>query len=60
MYKIIPDIFKGKKILIAEDDASTYLYIEALLGKTVARLEWAKNGLEAVEAVKSNLVLMLF
>jgi PAS domain S-box-containing protein len=48
-------------VLVAEDDPTNYLYLEVLLKKRVARIDWAKNGLEAVDMVKENhydLVLM--
>lgn len=56
-----PD-FENKVILIAEDIASNYQYLEALLRKTKAELIWVKNGKEAVKEVlsdrKIDLVLM--
>lgn len=54
MFKIIPDTFKGKQILVAEDDRSSFLYIEAILEKTGANIFWVENGLMAVEFVKSK------
>ena len=54
--------WNGKTILIAEDEDSNYLYLEAVLQKTGARLIWAKNGEEAIDACRTNdqidLVLM--
>lgn len=54
--------WKGKTILIAEDEDSNYLYLEAVLQKTGAKLIWARNGEEAIDACKSgdkiDLVLM--
>ena len=51
-----------KAILIAEDEDSNYLYLEAVLQKTGAKLIWARNGEEAIEACKNEekigLVLM--
>ena len=38
-----------KTILIAEDEETNYLFIEAILEETKAKLIWAKNGLEAVQ-----------
>jgi PAS domain S-box-containing protein len=38
-----------KKILIAEDDSSNYMFLESLLRPTDAELIWARNGLQAVE-----------
>lgn len=54
--------WKGKTLLIAEDENSNYQLIKATISQTGVRLERANNGLEAVEKVKSNnqidLVLM--
>lgn len=54
--------FSGKKIMIAEDEYTNFLYLKALLKKTNAEVIWAKNGNEAVEAVRQQpdiaLVLM--
>lgn len=51
-----------KTILIAEDEDSNYLYLEAVLQKTGAKLIWARNGKEAIDACKKgdpvDLVLM--
>jgi len=51
-----------KTILIAEDEDSNYLYLEAVLQKTGAKLLWARNGKEAIDACKKgdpvDLVLM--
>ena len=51
-----------KAILIAVDEDSNYLYLEAVLQKTGAKLIWARNGEEAIEACKNeekiDLVLM--
>jgi len=38
-----------KKILIAEDDSSNYMFLESLLRSTEAEVIWARNGLQAVE-----------
>ncbi len=38
-----------KKILIAEDDSSNYMFLESLLRSTEAKLIWARNGLQAVD-----------
>lgn len=54
--------WKDKTILIAEDEDSNYLYLEAVLQKTGAKLIWARNGKEAIDACKKgdpvDLVLM--
>lgn len=51
-----------KKILIAEDEETNYLFIEAILEDTNAILIWAQNGLDALEKFNLNrdiaLVLM--
>jgi CheY-like chemotaxis protein len=43
-----------KTILIAEDEDSNYLYLEAVLQKTGANLLWARSGEEALDACKQN------
>ncbi|MCD6346713.1 MAG: response regulator [Bacteroidales bacterium] len=52
----------NKTILIAEDEDSNYLYLEAVLQKTGANLIWSRNGKEAIEACRTankiDLVLM--
>ena len=50
-----------KKILIAEDEETNYLFVEAILEETNAQLIWAKNGIDAVEKFNENnvdLILM--
>jgi signal transduction histidine kinase/Tfp pilus assembly protein PilF len=44
--------FKGKVILVVEDDLISYQYIEALLKTTDAKLIHAKNGEDAIEIAK--------
>lgn len=46
--------FSGKKILIAEDDSSNYLYLKALLKKTNAELLWVQTGREAISTVADS------
>jgi two-component system, cell cycle response regulator DivK len=46
--------FAGKKILIAEDEKTNYLFLEALLKRTNAELIWAETGKAAVEAINNN------
>jgi PAS domain S-box-containing protein len=57
----IPDL-SDKHLLIAEDEETNYLLLVFCLTKTKAKLTWAKNGLEALEHVKSktnfDLILM--
>ena len=49
-------------ILIVEDVESNYLYLNAVLTKLDAQIEWVKNGLEAVNFAKehseTDLILM--
>ncbi|MDM8159537.1 response regulator [Labilibaculum sp. K2S] len=44
---------KGKTILIAEDDASSYSYLIEILGREGAKCIRAKNGREAVDYCKT-------
>ena len=46
--------WQDKTVLIAEDEEINYLYLKAALSKTKAIILRAKNGKEAVEAVKCN------
>jgi len=39
---------KGKKILIVEDDGSSYIFLETLLQKYHPVISWAKNGKQAL------------
>ena len=49
-----------KTILIAEDEETNYLFIEAILEETKAKLIWAKNVLEAVQKfLEQNVDLIL-
>ena len=60
--KLLPEVdFGGKSILVAEDEDSSYLFIEKSLRKTNANLIRAFNGEEAVNILKDNnidLILM--
>ncbi|HEY4784625.1 MAG TPA: response regulator [Bacteroidales bacterium] len=54
-------LWEYKTILIAEDEETNYLFIEAILEDTKAKLLWAKNGQEAVDMFSEHdidLVLM--
>lgn len=55
-------LWSGKTILIVEDNETSNIYFEAALRKTQATLIWAKNGIDAVEIVKTtdkvDLILM--
>ncbi|MFO7658571.1 MAG: response regulator [Bacteroidales bacterium] len=46
--------WSDKIFLIAEDEETNYLFLKAALAKTNAAIIWAKNGQEAVDAVKHN------
>lgn len=46
--------WRNRTILIAEDEDSNYLYLEAVLQKTGASLLWARSGEEAISACKQN------
>ncbi len=54
--------WSGKTVLIAEDVESNFIYLQELLRPTGLKLQWAKNGQEAVDLVKKiktiDLVLM--
>jgi hypothetical protein len=43
-----------KKILIAEDEETNFLFIEAILEDTKAILLWAKSGTEVIHLFKEN------
>lgn len=53
-----PD-FSSKHILIAEDIAENFKFLEKALEPTGAKISWAKNGLEAVEAIKNGHIIDL-
>ncbi len=44
----------GKRILIVEDDSSSYLYLDSILNKTQPEIVWAKNGKQAVDIFRSG------
>jgi CheY-like chemotaxis protein len=46
--------WKGRTILVVEDNETSNIYFEAALRKTHAHLLWAKNGIEAVKQVETN------
>lgn len=53
--------WEKKRILVAEDEETNFLFIEAILEDTKVNLLWAKNGLEAIQKFKENevdLILM--
>jgi CheY-like chemotaxis protein len=48
------DIWKGKTILIAEDEIVNYMFLEVLFEETGAVLIHAADGRQAIDAVKAN------
>jgi len=50
----INDIWKGKSILIAEDEIVNYMFLEVLFEETGAILIHAADGRQAIDAVKNN------
>ena len=60
--KLEMPLLKGKKILIAEDEAYNFIFLDKILKRASARVFWAKNGKETVEIVKKqpdiDLILM--
>lgn len=58
----ITDSFEGKTILIAEDEDNNFIFLEEVLNPTKAKIIRAKNGIQAVNIVKSqadiSLILM--
>lgn len=59
---MVNNSWENKKILIAEDEETNYLFIEAILEDTKAELLWAKNGVDAVDLFNTqkdiDLILM--
>ncbi len=60
--KTIPNRWKGKTILIAEDVEANYLFLKIALRDTLMNILWAKNGKEAckqaIENPNIDLILM--
>jgi CheY-like chemotaxis protein len=53
--------WEGKKILVVEDEESNFMLMERFLKSTGTTITWARNGVEAIDLVKTNhydLVLM--
>jgi len=48
------NIWKGKTILIAEDEIVNFMFLEVLFEETGAILKHASDGAQAIEAVKTN------
>lgn len=46
--------FRGKSLLIAEDEEYVFEYLNLVLLKTEISIKWAKNGKEAVDFCKEN------
>lgn len=57
-----PVRFNGRKILIAEDEAYNYIFLEKLLISAGTKVYWAKDGIESVELIRNqpdiDLILM--
>lgn len=51
--------WKGKQILIVEDDRPSTILLTALLNRTGVKLLFATNGQQAVDIVKSNIPIDL-
>ncbi len=51
---------ENKKILIVEDDLSNYQLLKAILKKSNASIDWAKNGVEAINYCKSHTPDIIF
>jgi CheY-like chemotaxis protein len=51
--------FSDFTILIAEDIDFSYMYLEAVIRRTGAKLIWAQNGKEAVDFVRTNPAISL-
>jgi len=45
---------ENRKILIAEDDSSNYLFLESLIGPTKAEILWARDGNQAIDMHSKN------
>ncbi|HEX2936430.1 MAG TPA: response regulator [Bacteroidales bacterium] len=51
----------SRKILIAEDEETNYLFVEAILEDTKAQLIWARDGKDVLELINQHdvdLILM--
>lgn len=44
----------SRKILIAEDEETNYLFVEAILEDTNAQLIWAKDGKDVLELINKH------
>ena len=52
--KVQGPVFDGRKILIVEDEAYNYIFLEKLLKNSGTKVYWAKDGYESVEIVKAH------
>jgi signal transduction histidine kinase/CheY-like chemotaxis protein len=50
---ILPKL-QNMTVLVAEDEPSNFDLVNVLLRRYVLKVEWAKNGIEAVEFIKAN------
>ena len=48
--------WKGKVILVAEDEEINYLFLDEVLTRTGAKVLWARNGKEAIDLYNQNQV----
>ena len=48
------ELFKGRKILVVEDDVSSRLYLNKILEKTGVTILNADDGQEAIDIALSN------
>jgi hypothetical protein len=46
--------WEAKKILVVEDTDTSNRYFNAALKRTKVKILWAKNGLEAIDIIKSD------
>lgn len=50
----VTDSFEGKTILIAEDEDNNFIFLEEVLNPTKAKIIRAKNGIQAVNIIKTQ------
>ena len=57
----IQDTIQNKKILIVEDEENNYYFLQEVVTRFKAIPIWARNGIEALDAVNANpdIVLIL-
>ena len=46
--------YSGKRFLIAEDDRANFQLLQSIFKKVNAKLEWAKDGQEAIDIIKKD------